>query len=231
MKFTKKDKAILCYGDSNTWGFVPGKANDTTMYKERYSRNQRWPALLQKSLGNEYYVIEEGLNGRTTNLDYEYPPDRNGKTYLSPCLYSHAPLDLVILALGGNDLKKCFHRSPEEITSGLSELIDLILNSSYGPNMQNSPQVLVLSQPIPFIVKADINADTLITPEIIQKARDMVSLFSDLSKLKGCYYLDIASEVKPSKLDGVHLDEQGHLKTALLTSKKIKDIYSNNNTR
>ena len=102
-------KTILCYGDSNTWGFTPIDAvipitNKKIAPIKRYNRKEKWTGRLQKLLGENYYVIEEGLNGRTTNLNYHIPPDRNGKTYLPPCLYTHAPIDLVILALGTNDL-------------------------------------------------------------------------------------------------------------------------------
>ncbi len=104
-------KNILCYGDSNTWGYIAGKFDMTTMYMERYPRTIRWTGRLQKLLGDDFYVIEEGLNGRTTNLEGIDPPDRNGKTYLLPCLYTHSPLDLVVLMLGCNDLKNVYGRS------------------------------------------------------------------------------------------------------------------------
>ena len=101
------EKTILCYGDSNTWGFVPCQENYQSCTK-RYSREIRWTGRLQCLLGEDFYVIEEGLNSRTTNVDYFVLPNRNGATYLPSCLYSHAPIDLVVLALGGNDLKTYF---------------------------------------------------------------------------------------------------------------------------
>lgn len=55
-------KTILCYGDSNTYGLRPDS-------NQRYPREIRWTGLLQKSLGEDYYVIEEGLSGRTTLWD------------------------------------------------------------------------------------------------------------------------------------------------------------------
>lgn len=93
------NKKILCYGDSNTWGLVAGSINWETYYMERYSFPIRWTGRLQQLLGKSYRVIEEGLNGRTTNADHNELPGRNGKTYLEPCLASHRPLDLVVLFL------------------------------------------------------------------------------------------------------------------------------------
>jgi lysophospholipase L1-like esterase len=64
-------KTILCYGDSNTWGQTPEKSG-------RRPANIRWTGVLQAELGSEYYVIEEGLSSRTTDLDYAKKPGRNG---------------------------------------------------------------------------------------------------------------------------------------------------------
>jgi len=91
-------KTILCFGDSNTWGYIPGSDG------ERFPRADRWPVRLQAALGAEYEVVAEGLNGRTATMDSPVAEGRNGLTYLLPCLHSHAPLDLVVIYLGTNDL-------------------------------------------------------------------------------------------------------------------------------
>lgn len=133
---------ILCYSDSNTWGYVPTVVASKTI--ERYSYNIRWPGVLQTLLGKDYYVVEEGLNGRTTNLDFHIAPNRNGKMYLSSCLYSHAPIELVILALGANDFKTYFNRKPKDIRNGLAELINIIQTSTYGAKMKVAPKILII---------------------------------------------------------------------------------------
>lgn len=217
-------KTILCYGDSNTWGYIP--AADHSTQKKRYLRSQRWPGILQELLGDEYYVIEEGLNSRTTNIDYEVPPDRNGKTYLNPCLYSHAPIDLVILALGGNDLKAYFNRSPQEIKAGLGELIDIIQASKYGPDLEKSPQILITTPAIPLdFVENYIDENGIyFLKGAVQKATALVEHSFQLSEEKTCEYLDVSSQVIPSKIDGIHYDEAGHKELAKLLSQKIKNI-------
>lgn len=100
-------KSILCYGDSNTYGLMPDSP-------DRYPRDVRWTGILQKKLGEDYYVIEEGLSGRTTLWDDPIEEHKNGKKYLLPCLDSHKPVDLVILMLGTNDLKTRFSLTPFE---------------------------------------------------------------------------------------------------------------------
>ena len=89
--------AILCYGDSNTWGY-------TASTQERMGRWERWPGVLQRELGDDVHVIEEGMNGRTTAFDRPFDLHRNGLTYLPVSLQTHAPLDAVVISLGTNDL-------------------------------------------------------------------------------------------------------------------------------
>ena len=96
-------KTILCYGDSNTYGYNPVTGG-------RWSEDIRWTGRLQQLLGDEYKVIEEGCNGRTTM--YKAPGEgwKSGLEYLKPCLNSHKPVDAVVMMLGTNDLKMDFVR-------------------------------------------------------------------------------------------------------------------------
>jgi lysophospholipase L1-like esterase len=91
-------KTLVCFGDSNTWGYVPGSEG------ERFPRHVRWPTQLQHLLGDEWEVIAEGLNGRTAAIERPDSEGRNGLPYLLPCLHSHAPVDLVVIFLGTNDV-------------------------------------------------------------------------------------------------------------------------------
>ena len=71
-------KRILAYGDSNTWGFDPVTWESVPMTLERYPEDIRWTGLLQKALGKDALVLEEGLCGRTTAFDDEECDGRNG---------------------------------------------------------------------------------------------------------------------------------------------------------
>ena len=111
---------ILCFGDSNTFGTclrdssIQGSPTKDPDYV-RLNADRRWPGVLQRLLGDGYDVVEEGLNGRTTDLDDKDRPGLNGRGYFQPCLLSHQPLDVVVIMLGGNDLKPSFNRTPEEL--------------------------------------------------------------------------------------------------------------------
>ncbi len=105
-------KHILCYGDSNMWGYNPANG-------ERYPIHLTWPSLLSARLGENFHVVTEGLPGRTTTCDDPLEPHRNGLTCLTPCLMSHRPLDLVIVMLGTNNLKARFHQSAADISGSM----------------------------------------------------------------------------------------------------------------
>ena len=109
-------KEILCFGDSNTHGYMPGLGT-------RYPIDQRWSGLLGKLLGDGYHVVEEGMDGRTTAFEDDLQPWRSALGYIGPCVKTHAPLDLIIIMLGTNDSKTRYGVSAEEIGFGMQELI------------------------------------------------------------------------------------------------------------
>lgn len=214
-------KTILCYGDSNTWGFVPGSINFDTLYMERYPRHKRWTGILQNLLGNNYNIIEEGLNGRTTNVDYKELYGRNGKTFLLPCLYTHSPLDLVILMLGLNDLKKEFNRSNQDINQGISELIEIIQQSKYGHDMQSPPKILLVSSPI---LVNETYSDDMFSGAIV-RAQQFAEDFKQIAEKHHCHFLDAAPHIQLSEIDGLHFDEKAHQIFAELLYSEINKNY------
>lgn len=217
-------KTILCYGDSNTWGFVPG----TFGIRDRYDRNTRWTGRLQQLLDrNQYYVVEEGLSGRTTNLNYQTkPPGYRGTEFLEPILYTHSPIDLVIIMLGINDLKKEFQpRTSKDITQGIRELIELIRSTNYGPKMKVPPPILIVSTPIP------VDTDCQDVNDMFEDGQTRAkSLANDLKTLvdqydKDVYFVDAAPHVQLSPVDGIHFDEKAHENFARLMHETIKKIF------
>src|SRR5277367_6580593 len=132
---------IVAYGDSNTWGFDPAAG-------VRFPADVRWTGVMRRELGAAFTVIEEGLNGRTSVFDDPIEPYRNGLTYLPPCLLSHAPLDLIIIALGCNDLKRRFWMSPADIAQGVERLVLTAKSFPVGPTGAAPDVILVAPPPI-----------------------------------------------------------------------------------
>lgn len=83
---------------SNTYGYRPDGSG-------RFDADTRWTGLLQKKLGTNDRIIEEGLCGRTTVFSDELREGRRGLDTIGILLESHAPVDLLILMLGTNDCK------------------------------------------------------------------------------------------------------------------------------
>lgn len=206
-------KTILCYGDSNTWGYDP----KTT---KRYPREKRWTAVLQRELGKEYEVITEGLNGRTTVWDDPIGGEyKNGKRYLIPCLHSHKPIELVIIFLGTNDLKHRFSLQAIDIAQGVEALVKIVKQSDTGPNMQ-PPEVLVIIPP-PI---EEITGEFSILCRGKEKSLEFSKVFKTILESQ-CKLCDASGIIESSKVDGVHLDPDAH--EAL--GKSVAHLIKNNN--
>lgn len=216
MNTNLNSKRILCFGDSNTWGCVPG--ND---HRLRYSPQERWTGILQSLLGNDYEIIEEGLNGRTTCLDDPKPgrEDKNGLTYLIPCLKSQSPLDIIILSLGTNDMKQRFNQSSQDIGKNILKLIQVIRDiNNYEAG--DIPKIILLSPPNidetnPLAAENYIGASN--------KSKELGAVFQKIASENNLELIDLSQIVNPSSIDGLHLEKEGHLKIA----EALKNIINN----
>mgnify|MGYP002233579812 CR=1 FL=1 len=112
-------KQILCFGDSNTYGYKPDKSG-------RFPWGVRWTSILAEKFGRDVNVIEEGLCGRTTIFDDVFRVGRKGSESFPAILESHTPLDLIIIMLGTNDCKTYNHASADRIGKGIEKLIQQI---------------------------------------------------------------------------------------------------------
>jgi lysophospholipase L1-like esterase len=200
-------KAILCYGDSNTWGCPPGGVG-------RYSFEERWPGILQNYLGKEYNVIEEGLCGRTTCFDDPTCSGRNGFASLTEVLRSHSPIRLLILMLGTNDLQSRYDLEAFTIAEGAGKLIQLA--------KENTPKSKILFVSPPHIVNSD-DLETLETfIGAVKKSRELAKHFQRVALQQECYFFDAATVSEASPIDGVHLDRNNHKLLADGIFKEIK---------
>ncbi len=204
---------ILCFGDSNTWGCIPG-----TKF-QRFSERERFPKLLQQKLGNRYEIIEEGLNSRTLASEYKRPnkEGRNGSTYFIPCLYSHEPLDLVILMLGTTELKEEFNYSPEEVGILLEKYYVEVISKTTSVFKKKSPKLLIICPPIIKEIKA---SERYKRGE--EKARLLSSIYSRIAKANNYEFVD-ASKLDVGS-DGVHMIKESHAKLAKILANKVKLI-------
>jgi lysophospholipase L1-like esterase len=198
-------KNILCFGDSNTHGYIPGGAGRYTFYV-------RWTGKLQAILGNSYHIIEEGLNGRTTV--FEDPiPGRRAIDYIAPCVRTHAPLDMIIFMLGSNDCKFEFNADEHDIAAGMRQ----VLETARSACTDCKPMILLISPPHLSWKKWSSEFDAYSEETCLKLACEYKKIANDTGSL----FIDASKFVKPSEKDLLHLDEKGHVKLARTISKVI----------
>jgi len=208
-------KTVLCYGDSNTWGFDPET-------RTRYPPDVRWTGVLQRLLGDDHYVIEEGLGGRTTDVDYQDRTGCNGRTFLEPCLRTHEPVDLVVLMLGTNDLKIEFDRSAAEIAAAVDGLVTDI--ETHGTDLAGGTPAIVLVSPIHVDDTcewfAELNSDCYDTASAA-KSRQLAAQLRRVADARGTLFADAAEVARPGP-DGVHISTDSHRPLAELIASRCR---------
>lgn len=195
MNLDPQAKKILCYGDSNTWGFNPENG-------ERFDINTRWTGVLQKLLGQNYWIIENGLNGRTTEENDIKKPWRHGAEFLVPFMQSQNPIDICILFLGTNDLKDEFDKEAKDVAKSIGNLIDIIRE-----NASSEVQIIVVC---PTVIDFSISGTNFSFQKAESKSLELPKFYEHITKEKNCILLDLQKYIKPSEKDGLHLDEEAH---------------------
>ncbi|WP_125152361.1 SGNH/GDSL hydrolase family protein [Clostridium rectalis] len=205
-------KTILCYGDSNTWGYNP-------LDGSRYKKKIRWTNILQEELGSEYDIISEGLNGRTTVWDDPIEGEfKNGKKHILTCLNSHKPIDLVIIFLGTNDLKYKFSLTTYDIGKSVEVMVNIVNKSECGINC-NSPEVLVIIPPM----LGKRSEETLLFKDAYSKSLEFSKQFNNILKGK-CYLLNASDFIICSSIDGIHLEKEAHFILGKAVANNVKNI-------
>lgn len=201
------ERRILCFGDSNTWGFVPVAAPPSS----RFPPAQRWPQVMAAALGPDATVIEEALNGRTTDLADPAQPliagaGLDGSAYLSACLASHLPLDAVAIMLGTNDLKAQFGRPAPRIALGARRLLAIArtLDGGVGTTYPN-PRLLLICPP-PLGTLSPAFAEMFAGGEA--KSRELPPLYEAAARTAGVAFLDAGTVIATDGEDGVHLSAE-----------------------
>jgi lysophospholipase L1-like esterase len=201
--------AILCFGDSNTWGFVPGSGG-------RYARDVRWPGVMAAELGGAHEVIEEALNGRTTVFEDPIMPGRCGIQYLEPSLESHRPLDLVIVMLGTNDSKVRLSATAYDIMRGMKRIVETVQRSGA------AKKLLIVAPPLPG--KLTEFAEQFAGAE--EKLRKLPEYYSKLAREMGCAFFDASAVVRSSDVDGIHWEAGEHRKLGLALAPAVKRLLA-----
>ncbi len=200
MNVNPSAKRVLVFGDSNTWGRVPG-------IFERYDPSIRWTCLVQSMLGDGFEIIEEGLRGRTLQATNPMFRDRDGSTQYGPVLASHFPLDLVVIFLGNNDAAT---REPEQIAQSISRYV-AITERRCEELQADLPRLALVASPIIDDSALDSNDQFKGATERTEK---LAEFFAIQAKAHGMAFFDASRQAVMSRVDGIHLDATEHLRLA-----------------
>lgn len=210
-------KNILCFGDSNTHGY-----NSKT--GGRFDVNERWTKLLQKNLGDDYYIIEEGLSGRTTSFEDPVFEGLCGLNVIYPCMMSHEPLDLVIIMLGTNDTKDRFNANSFIIGKGLERLAQKTIDIHAA--WRGAPNVLLIAPPPihPDYAKTAVAGE--MGDKCVERSRGLAKEFKDVADRLHCHFLDAGSipGIEMYPYDWMHLSLESHKLLADELTKVMKEI-------
>lgn len=201
-------KTILCFGDSNTFGYVPGTG-------ARYAREVRWPCRMAQLLGEGYEVVAEGLSGRTTVFSDYIEPYRAGIEHIVPIVQSHAP-DALVVMLGTNDTKTRYHVCAQEIGYGMEEVL-LRLRTAYP--FSPVPKVVLVS-PAPLRCEEGIE----FSASSVEKSKQLAPIYAGIARRFGCSYFD-AGQFAALGVDGIHFTEQDHAEMARRAAVAVQALF------
>lgn len=209
-------KHILCIGDSNTHGLCtdPSESAD---HGSRYNEEERWTCLLQKALGEEYLVIEEGQSGRTCVYEDPAMDSVNLLPVLHALLNSHEPLDLLILMLGTNDSKVKFNTDAKKITKGMQILVEEAKSvPCWGAD---GPKILIVA-PVP--IEEGVTYPEF-APDCVETTKALAREYAFLAVAEQVDFLD-AGGCELTKADHVHLTAKGHRQLAERMETAVREI-------
>ncbi len=209
-------KTLLCYGDSNTYGYDPQKGG-------RYENKKRWTTILAEKLGPDYVVVPEGLNGRTTAYDREDVAWKNGLPYFAPCIASNKPVDIISIMLGTNDCNKNLNLSIDDISAGMEKLIQTVIDQC--PYIQGYVPKIIIVAPAPILENTASSpfADKL-DENSVKKSQEIGEAYKLLAEKYGCRFINCNTKVEVSPIDAEHLTEKGHKQMAELLYNEIASM-------
>jgi lysophospholipase L1-like esterase len=173
--------------------------------------------VLRRELGDGFWIVEEGLNARTTVWDDPLEPFRSGKELLVPCLLTHQPIDLVIVMLATNDLKGRFGVGARDIAAGAGLLLDVVHASMCGPG-ESPPEALLLCPPP--VGRLGLFAEEF--AGAVERSRDLARHYAAVADARSCPWIDAGAPIRSSDTDGIHLDAQNHEQLGVVVAQQVR---------
>ena len=210
-------KHIVCLGDSNTHGYCADPM-DCADHGARFNENERWTCLLQKKLGDDYLVLEEGLSGRTTVFPDPLHESMPALDVAFPILMSHEPVDLLVIMLGTNDTKDRLGMNAPCIALGMNRLIEKCKSvPCWG---DHAPNILVVAPPH---IGRELK-DPCMGVTCAEKSEQLAEYYAPVAKNQGCAFLDAQGVAEFNRVDYMHLSRKGHKQLADKLAEMIPEL-------
>lgn len=203
-------KKILCFGDSNIYGYIPNNG-------ARYDKNTRWTGVLSLLSHGKFEIIEDGCNNRTAFAANPAGKIFTGYEILLELLTDD--FDAVVLTIGINDAQFLYNLSSIEIASGVEKLINIV--------KVKSPQAKIILV-APSILTDDVlngNFACLFDRTSIEKSQQLPLLYQKIAEKQNIEFLDLNSIAKTSSLDGLHYAPEQHLKIAQAIFTRLSELF------
>lgn len=205
-------KKILCFGDSNTYGFNPQTGG-------RFDKNERWTGVLQTLAGSDYAITEAGCNNRTCFRDNFEGKKFTGYQILPE--YLSTKYDLVVLWIGSNDLQRQYNVCVEEIQYGIENLIEIVRS------IQPDTEILIIP---PMVIGKEVLASKIFSflfdENSIEKSLLVCEIYRKTALKYNCNFLNFDGVITPSLCDGLHFEACEHQKIANIVYKEIENIFN-----
>ena len=205
---------VLCFGDSNTWGYNPKDGS-------RFPWEIRWTGRLQKELqGDGIRVLEEGLCGRTTIFEDPLRQGRRGTELFPVLLETHGQPELITLMLGTNDCKTMYDTSAEVIGRGVERLLDQIRSST------PDSKILLMSPIALGEGVGEAGYDPEFDESSVAVSKRLPEVYRRIAHERGISFLAASAYAKPSEEDREHMNEEGHAALAEAVYAKLKEMLA-----
>lgn len=209
-------KNVLCFGDSNTWGYAGHSTEGEQV--QRYGCAIRWPGVMQGELGLSWNVIEEGLCGRTTAFDDPTCEGRNGLEALRDILSQLPSLEAVVISLGVNDLKGFVCGDTKKSAEALGRILSFLEGAS------PAARILVI---LPPYITSDIFSAPFAAefgrPSIIEDSRQLNRDFAAIAEAHNAASLD-GAKYASAGTDGLHYDAQSHIRLGKIATQAVRTL-------
>ena len=188
-------KKILCFGDSNTYGFNP--ENGT-----RFEKNCRWSGILEELAKEKFEIIEAGCNNRTCFSNNSLSNELTGIKFLPEVL--NDSYYGIILALGINDLQKIYNPTLKDFKQGLNKTIKKI------KELNHSIKIVLMC---PCEIQENILKSyfsNLFDKSSIEKSKKLNEIYQEVAKENNCFLFNLNDFTKSCELDGLHFSIEAH---------------------